>query len=299
MKIVVIGGGISPEREVSLKSSRAVFEAAMKAGYDADYYDWQGETAWFEGKSSLYDLAIPILHGVGGEDGQIQQLLENANLPFVGTDSKVSAICMDKELTRYVLSENDILTPQGQVVSQKEYEKSSFVARPHVLKPALGGSSIDTFILKDSPFLADSSQLTIAFERNSKMLVEEYICGVEITVPVLEGYTLPIIEIVPPKGKVFDYENKYNGSTEEFCPPQNVSEDDQKVSQELGLKVHTLLGARHFSRVDMIISQNGIYVLELNTIPGMTNQSLFPKAAEAAGLSMISLVDHLIKLAIR
>jgi D-alanine-D-alanine ligase len=296
VKVLVIGGGISPERDVSLRSSQSVHEALLKAGYESFLYDWDGTGEWLGINARQYDVAFPVLHGTGGEDGQIQKILENINITYVGTDSINSANCIEKNTTREILASRGILVPIGAQVTYQQYRNHELFSRPHVLKPSLGGSSIDTFIFKDV-LSRDLNAIELAFEKYETLLLEEYISGTEITVPILEGYTLPAIEIIPPPNKTFDYENKYNGATKELCPPEHVPVDVQKRAQKLALNVHEIMGCRHLSRTDFIIHGDKLYVLEVNTMPGFTDQSLFPRSAKVAGLEMQDLVAYIIKIA--
>lgn len=297
MKILVIGGGISDEREVSLKSSRAVFEAALDKGYEAEFYDWDGSEHWLAKNVKKFSAILPILHGTGGEDGEIQQILEKSGAAYLGADSQASKLCFDKEKTRALLASSGIMVPKGRLVTLKEYQADKLFNLPHVLKPFNSGSSVDTFIYPD-PDRRNLEAVNAAFKRHDTLLLEQFIKGTEITVPLLDGRTLPIIEIIPPENGVFDFENKYNGQTQELVPPQNVSEELQEQARRLGEEVHRLTGCRHLSRVDMIIASETPYVLEVNTLPGMTSQSLFPKAALAAGMDFPELVDYLIKMVV-
>lgn len=296
MKVLVIGGGISDERDVSIRSAKSVYNAAISAGHEATFFDWEGDWQWLEENIDKFEVALPILHGKGGEDGTIQEFLEKKHIAYLGTDKKSSVICYDKNKTREVLEKNGILVPRGQQVDLDQYKNSDLSEIPHVLKPATGGSSIDTLInvTKDQ---VDPSELERLFATHEEMLLEEYIEGTEATMPILDGKDLPVIEIIPPKGQTFDYENKYNGTTDEVCPPINIDKATQLELQALGKRVHEILGCRHLSRVDVILSGQKAYVLEANTMPGMTDASLFPLAAKTAGISMSELVDYLIKLA--
>ncbi|MBI5357856.1 ATP-grasp domain-containing protein [Candidatus Saccharibacteria bacterium] len=295
MKALVIGGGISDEREIALKSSESVHKAAIAAGHDCDFYDWNGEWEWLEENLSNYEVVFPVLHGEGGEDGHIQEFLESKGVKFIGTKSKESKICFDKTATINVLAENNISVPKGKLIDIESYYDDEVAKLPHVLKPFDGGSTIDSLInIKLGE--VDDELVKSLFKKHKKLLLEEFIEGPEYTVPILEGKDLPIIEIIPPAGETFDFKNKYNGKTKEICPPEGLNKDTQVMLAELGKKVHNILGCRHFSRVDIILSETGPYILEINTIPGMTNESLFPKAAQVAGLEMPELVDYLIKL---
>lgn len=298
MKILVIGGGISSEREVSLRSSISVAESLKASGHIVTYYDWDGTSQWLADNASAHDVVFPVLHGQGGEDGQIQKILEDLDCKYVGTDSIHSQFCMDKTVTRNMLLAEGIKLPVGQKVDEKQYKEHKLFSEPHVLKPKDGGSSIDTFIFSDIAE-RDQNKVHAAFRTHKTMLIEQYIVGKEITVPVMQGKDLPVIEIIPPTDGTFDYQNKYNGLSKELCPPENVSQEVQKQATEIALKCHKVMGCRHLSRTDMIVSADGIFVLEVNTMPGMTGQSLFPKAAQYAGLNMNLLTDYLVKLAVK
>lgn len=295
MKILVIGGGVSAERDVSLRSSKAVYDALIAIGHEAYLYDWDGTKEWLIENVSLFDQIFPILHGVGGEDGTIQKILVDLNARYLGTDMDHSILCMDKQKTRDILAGHSILVPFGEVVTFDQYRNHDLYNKPHVLKPVDGGSSIDTFIYPDIAF-REIDQVKQSFATENSYLLEEYIEGIETTVPVLDGKVMPMIEIVPPQDELFDYENKYNGKTAELCPPQNVDAAVQQQMQELAQSVHEIMGCRHLSRTDMIFSDGKIYVLEINTMPGLTAQSLFPLSARTLGLSFEELVDHMVTI---
>lgn len=294
MKILVLGGGISPERQVSLRSAKAVAEAAKSAGFDTTLAD---PTDGLDILDNLTDTIIfPILHGKNGEDGVIQKELEARRLPFLGSDSAASIACFDKWTTRLELTAAGIRMPQGSLVDEKSYSASPLSKEHHVLKIVHGGSSIGTLIVRKEQDETEQDVSEI-FAMEDRAVVEELIEGTEITVPVLDGKALPVIEIVPPKDEEFDYDNKYNGRTQELVPAESVSADQQKKAQEIAQKVYGIMGARHLARVDMMIDAAGnLYVLEINTMPGMTDGSLYPKSAASAGLPMPQLVERFAQL---
>jgi len=295
MQVIVLGGGNSPERAVSLRSSKAVAAALREAGYEVIEKDPA------DGIEFLDDLpkdciVFPILHGAEGEDGSIQLELENRGLKFLGSGSESSRNCFDKDEARKILVSQGIKMPEAGVVSFETYSSHPLKTKPHALKAARGGSSIGTYLVKD-PENIDEAKVKEVFDLDNKAVIEELIVGPEITVPVLGEKALPVIEIIPPESGEFDYENKYNGQTQELIPSINVSEEKQKEAQELAEAVHKIMGCRHLSRTDIMMSSAGdLFVLEINTIPGMTDQSLYPKAAAAAGLSMPELMKEFIKL---
>lgn len=296
MKILVIGGGVWDEREISLRSATAVFEEAKQIHY-TELYDWDGSENWLQENLKRFDVVLPILHGVGGEDGTIQKILEENGSRYLGSNPQVSKLCFDKTKLLQVLRENNIITAKSKLVTMNQYLTDSLSSAPHVLKPFNSGSSVDTFIFKDTP-KPNHTSIADAFSRHPKMILEEYIDGTEITIPILDGKRLDIIEIIPPVTGTFDYVNKYNGATQELVPPKNVSKKLQLQAYELGQRIHELVGCRHLSRTDAIIKDDALYVLELNTLPGMTDQSLFPKAAAAAGIDFSELVDYFINMVV-
>ena len=291
MHYIVLGGGISPEHEVSKRSAKAFQEALEELGHTITPLDPSEVTIdeiISQGKAS--DGVFPVLHGVGGEDGTIQVTLEEAGIPYFGPGPKACKVTLDKRLFKEILEEHTIPTPAWNTVRSDSFAQEPLASKPFVLKPYDGGSSIDTFIIRSFPY--DTAPLIDALSRHDEMLIEELIEGDEVTVGILGDESLPVIEIIPPKDQEFDYENKYNGATAELCPPVNVSEELQRKSQELTLIVHQATGCRHLSRTDIMIDRDGnLFVIDTNTLPGLTGQSLYPKAANAAGYDWVKLVD--------
>jgi D-alanine-D-alanine ligase len=296
MQIVVIAGGTSSEREVSLRSGAAVAAALTQAGHQADIVD-PTEQAITPELARRYDVAFPIIHGRGGEDGSLQQQLDTIGLPYVGSGVEACQLTFDKATYKRLLATHGLAIPAGAIASEDDIIDQELINQPFVLKPFDGGSSVDTFIVRD-PKQADWQAIRDALARYDAMLLESLIMGTEITVGVLDDQALPVIEIIPPENGEFDYENKYNGATQELCPPKHLDEMMQRQAQDLAVKIHQLCGCAGFSRTDMIVTDdNQLVVLETNTLPGMTNESLFPKAARVAGLSMPTLCDQLVRLA--
>jgi len=296
MKILVLEGGDSNEREISFRSSKSVKKALKELGHELIVHDPKDGTNKLKDYKGKVDIVFPILHGGIGENGGIQKILEKHGFKYLGADSESSTICFYKPNFKKVLSKSDIVLPGGEVVNKSSIRKSNYLKKPFVLKPIGGGSSVDVFIVRDPNNIP--GELFEALDRYDEMLIEELIDGVEITVPVLGKRALPVIEIIPPVNEEFDFENKYNGKTKELCPPENVSKKLQKDAQAIAENVHNTLKVRHLSRTDMIITPDGkIYVIELNTMPGLTDQSLFPKAAKQDGMDMKALVSEFVKLA--
>ncbi len=296
-RVIVLGGGNSPEREVSLRSSKAVVEACQNLGYETLFIDPAKQDIANAGLKAESDIVLPILHGAGGEDGTIQAVLEDLGIRFLGSDARSSRICFNKIQTRKVLQDAGLPLARGNVVNKENYHANQLSHVPHVLKDPLGGSSIGTVLVRQ---LNGEKQQEIEnlFNTTPELLIEELIEGVELTVPILDKKALPVIEIKPPENGEFDYENKYNGKTEELCPPVSVSSDIQTKVQQLASDAHQAAGCRHLSRVDIMLNQaSQPFILEINTIPGLTNQSLFPKSAKVAGLSFETLVQQFISMA--
>jgi D-alanine--D-alanine ligase len=296
MKILVLGGGSSHEREISLMSAAAVREALVELGHEVGYFDTKDRLDEVADKARKYDLVMPILHGGAGEDGTVQRELDKSGVAYLGTGAEASEVCFDKARFKELVASHGIPVARGEVVTKESLPMSELVKRPFVLKPVADGSSVDTFIERSMP--VDLTQFDDVFGRQGRMLLEELIEGVEITVPVLGDAALPVIEIVPPEGKEFDFENKYNGATQELCPPEHVSAAAQAQAQRYAELVHEVAGCRHLSRTDFIIRpDDSIVCLETNTLPGMASACLFPKSAAAAGLGWKDLVARCVELA--
>src|SRR5581483_1630212 len=228
-------------------------------------------------------------------DGKLQKLFEDNDIKFLGSGSDSSNNCLNKEKYYEICKQNSILIPDYSIVTFEEFKKSNLAKKPFVLKPIEGGSAIDTIIVRTTP-----DNLLIfedVFKKYNKIILQELIPGIEVTCGILGETPLPVIEIIPPKGEEFDFENRYNNKSQELCPPKHISNTIQLQIQELALKSHKTLKCLHLSRTDMIVDKkNNIFVLETNTIPGLTKTSLYPKEAKSKGLSMQSLVKEFIKL---
>ncbi len=257
------------------------------------------------------DVFFNALHGEYGEDGRLQSLLDQLGTPYTGSGTFASAIAMNKVMAKEVFRRQGLKVPQGvllkptygEIIDLELYASQIFkkIAPPWVVKPADRGSSVGLYFARTFPELVEA--LRQSFAVSQKVLVEEYIRGREATVGVVDHfrgqprYVLPIIEIRRPSGKqVWDYTDKYSGGTEEICPGA-FSVNEKAAMEQMAVQAHEALGLRHYSRSDFIISPRGIYILETNTLPGMTAESLLPKALLAVGCRYPDFLDHLIKLA--
>ncbi len=298
MNIFVLGGGSSPEREVSLRSAKSVAKAARAAGFTVFEYD-PANGLKFLGSISETTLVFPILHGEGGEDGALQLELEKRKLPYLGSDSASSIKCFDKWQTRLELEKANISVAEGGLVTAVTYPEHPLTKKPHVLKVVHGGSSIGTIIVRDPKKISKTATQDI-FKLEKQAVIEKLVEGIEITIPIFDQKALPAIEVHPPQGGEFDYENKYNGQSAELCPPPSISADQHRNAQLLAERVHKAMKCSHLSRVDTIMRPDGgLVVLEINTMPGMTDQSLYPKSASVAGIAMPELIKKFVDLIVR
>ncbi len=294
LKIVVLLGGPSAEREVSLRSGAAVAQALRSLGHavtevDPRSHDWQMPAG--------VQVAFLALHGTYGEDGTVQRHLEKLGIPYTGCDPESSRVAFDKHLTKQRCLEAGVPTAPFLVVDSPDISWPMGWKPPVVLKPVRQGSSVGLQFVER---VADwGSALAEAMRFDSRVLVEEKIVGRETTVGVLDGQALPLVE-VRPKAGAYDYVNKYTaGNTEYLCPAPFDEATTARV-QAAGLAAFRAIGGRDYSRVDVMVRPNGEpAVLEVNTLPGMTETSLLPKAAAAAGIGYAELCQRMIELAMK
>ncbi len=309
LRVGVVMGGRSAEREISLASGRRVLEAIDAARYDAVPLDVPQYGSWIP--PSGLDLAFIAMHGPFGEDGSIQGLLEFAGIPYTGSGVLASALAMDKRRSRQVFGFNGIPTPAYLALERKEFSwrESALVTEirqalgfPCVVKPNAQGSSIGVSIVRDTERLGPA--LDVAFGLDDVILIEEYLTGTELTCAILDDpdvagpAALPLVEIVP-RREFFDYEAKYTpGAADEICPAR-LPPSAMWRAQAAALRAYRALGCADFARVDLFVREADVAVLEVNTIPGLTEGSLFPRAAKAAGIEFPALIDRLIYTALR
>ena len=297
-KVGVLAGGPSNERDISLRSGTAVYNALLSEDIDAVLLDVK-EDVLGPARENRIDIAFIMLHGRYGEDGTVQKMLEDAGIPYTGSGVAASRLALDKIASKEIFLENNIPVP-GHIVFEKgkfdigEADRMSF---PLVVKPQLEGSSIGLSIVKDKNFLQDA--IDKAFQYGEKIILEKYIAGKELTVGILDDKALPVIEIVT-RNRVYDYEAKYKDSATQYMVPAQIDKKAYEEATQLGISAHNALGCSSFSRVDMMMDADGkIFVLEVNTIPGMTERSLLPKAAEANGLRFNDLCVKILENVLR
>lgn len=295
--IVVLCGGESTERKISLATGKNIYHIIDRKKFNVKLIDTKKDLFKMisMAKNKKIDLVFLALHGKGGEDGTIQGLLDILRVKYTGSGVLASAIGMNKEITKLLLKMNKIKIPEFTVIG-KEARNYKIMTFPFVLKPASHGSSIGVKIIKNKKEL--NKGLKDVFKIDNKAIAEEYIKGKEITVGVIgpndSPKALPVVEISPKGQEFFNYKAKYSGETEEIVPAR-IDKNTARKAQDLALKVHKIIGCEDISRTDMILRNGEIFVLEINTIPGMTEKSILPKAAKAVGISFKKLVELFIK----
>jgi len=302
LRVALIAGGISGEREVSMKSGDAVEKALDPSKYEVKRYDPRDDIELLLKDRNNTDLALILLHGRYGEDGSMQGLLDLLGVSYVGSGVLGSAMAMNKRIAKSVFRAEGLLVAEDVLIfKDAPYSTDGIINRlgaSTVVKPVSEGSSIGVAICHSKEELLRG--IESAFCHDREILVERFLEGKELTCCVLGNKTLealPVIEIVPnPQYAFFDYQAKYTpGATIEICPAR-ITQAQTLEAQSCAMKAHKALQCRDWSRTDMILSDNKVYVLETNTIPGMTETSLVPLAARTAGMTFPQLVDRLIGL---
>jgi D-alanine-D-alanine ligase len=304
LRIALLSGGWSGEREISLKSGEAVYRALDKEKYHVTKYDPRDDLIDLIRDKESIDIAFILLHGKFGEDGCMQGFLDLLDISFVGSGVLPSALALNKKVAKQLYRSHGLNVVEDVIVNKGgEYPVDQIMETlgpSTVVKPVAEGSSLGMSICHSKEEL--SKGLESAFQYDEEVLVERYIKGREVTCAVLGNKSLealPLIEIVPnPEYAFFDYEAKYRpGATKEICPAPLPQKQTGKA-QSCAKRAHMALGCRVWSRTDMIVLGEDVYVLETNTIPGMTETSLVPLAAKTAGLSLSQLLDRLIELSL-
>ncbi len=315
-KVGVLRGGPSSEYEVSLKTGQSVINNLIDRHEVYDFliskegiWHYLGVPITPQKAFQKVDIIFNALHGAYGEDGTVQKLLDDFNIPYTGSKALSSAVGMNKVLSKKVYKNNNLKTPLHRTIS-KDKNKSEIILdlfksfpMPAVVKPVSGGSSVGTAIVGTLAEL--ELAISEALKYSTEALIEEFIVGKEATCGVVDNfreediYALLPIEIRKPDDSVFfDYKAKYGGKSLEICPG-NFTAEEKKVIQDMAREAHKSLGLRHYSRSDFIIHpRRGIYILETNTLPGLTSESLLPKSLQAIGCNLPDFLDHLINLAL-
>lgn len=296
MKIGVIMGGISSEYEISLHTGREIMKYLDAGRHSIDPIEIKNKREMIDKVQGL-DFVLLALHGKFGEDGTVQGTLDAMGIPYSGSGLISSAVCMNKDLSKKLLRCEGIQTPAWAIVrnsDELDYQRLEQLGYPAVIKPNSGGSSIGAHIVHQREKVRATVEEVLKLDK--EVMIEEYIKGDEITCSVLNGKLLPVLSIKP-KAEFFDYCSKYDEEGAEENVAQ-LTESQYRQIEEVAIKCYEVLKCRVYARVDMII-KNGIpYVLEVNTLPGMTKNSLFPKCAKAAGISFGQLLELLMEYSI-
>lgn len=315
--IAILSGGPSSEHEVSLKSGKMVEEGLNKKHYEPIPVRILKDGTWELDPNSIKKNAACVfvaMHGTYGEDGTVQRILENHSIPYTGSDALASALGMNKFISLRLFRDAGILVPASVLLTQKEWRADhvrvqsrveNALRYPLVIKPNNQGSSVGVYIVRNKTELKEALSSTLGFYR--EVLAQEFIDGREFTCGVLDygwsesAFPLLPTEIIPRVSPFFDYRAKYEEEgSYEVTPPEDISSKTMKEIRSLALYAHKIIGASGFSRTDMIMDKKGkLYILEINTIPGLTKESLIPKAANASNIPFDVLLDGIVKAGMR
>ena len=305
MKVAVLKGGRSLERNVSLRSGARVEDALERLGHEVLGLD-VGTDLVKRLSGERPDVAFVAMHGVGGEDGTVQELLEILGIPFTGPGAAACARCMDKSLAKHALREAGLPTPDWFAFNSTAFRElgaadtlgrlEQSLGFPLVVKPSRGGSSLG---VKFAAAPGEVPQaLVSAFSYDDRVLLERFVDGREVAVSVLGEEALPIVEAIPAGGDRYDFEARYEIGRTRFACPADLDEGQRSAIVEAATAAYRVLGCSGFARIDLILAAAGPQVLEANAIPGLTDTSLLPQAAEAAGMSFENLVERILELAL-
>ncbi|UUV19380.1 D-alanine--D-alanine ligase [Fusobacteria bacterium ZRK30] len=283
MRIAVLMGGVSSEREISLMSGGAILQGLLNLGYDAFKIDLVEENYLTALMENEYDLAYIALHGEFGEDGRVQAVLDILKKPYTGSGVTASAVSMDKILTKIIVDDFGIKTPM-KYTSIDDIKKY-----PIVIKPSKEGSSVGLYICQNS----EEAEKAVEKLKGIDLVIEEFVAGEELTAGILNGEKLGVVKIIPNSG-TYDFESKYTVGKTIYEVPAIIEENYYEEAMEIASKVHDILNLRGMSRSDFILSKDGLYFLEVNTSPGMTTTSLLPKLGELKGYSFEMILEKMI-----
>ena len=305
MKVAVLKGGRSLERGVSLRSGARVEDALERLGHEVQPID-VGADLVRRLEADRPDVAFVAMHGAGGEDGTAQELLEILGIPFTGPGASACVRCIDKVLAKYAIREAGIPTPDWFGFKQTAFRElgagdalgalEASLGFPLVVKPSRGGSSLGVRFAAASTEIPQA--LVSAFSYDEQVLLERFVDGREMAVSVLGDEALPVVEAIPAEGDRYDFEARYEIGRTRFECPAGLSDGERTAVIEAALGSYRALGLTGFARIDLILAADGPWVLEANAIPGLTDTSLLPQAAEAAGMSFERLVERILDLAL-
>ena len=304
MKVALLTGGRSLERSVSLRSGLRVADSLSGLGHDVVQLDLGPELVATLGETRP-DVAFIALHGTEGEDGTVQALLEVLGIPYTGPGVAACRLSADKDLTKHVLRRAGVPTPDWTTYTEAEIRDFGAAATfgltaerlglPLAVKPTTQGSSLGVRVVTDAGEMPEA--LMTAFSYGPSALVEAWVSGRELAVSILDGEVLPVVEAVPTESATFDFEARYQVGGASFTCPARLSPEDERAVRETSLAAYEAVGCSDFSRVDLMLGEEGPSVLEINAIPGLTETSLLPQAAEAAGIGFDDLIERLLEMA--
>jgi D-alanine-D-alanine ligase len=306
VKVAVLKGGRSLERGVSLRSGARVEDALQRLGHDVVAIDAGGDLVKRLTRERP-DVAFVALHGFGGEDGTVQELLEILGIPFTGPGVAACARCIDKVLAKHELRDAGASTPDWFAFNETAFRElgaadalSDLEERlgfPLVVKPSRGGSALGVKFA--ASWFEVPEALVSAFSYDDRVLLERFVDGRELAVSVLGDEPLPIVEAIPGSGNRYDFEARYEIGRTDFVCPAELSAEEASAVTAAAVRAYETLGCSGFSRVDLILDADGPQLLEVNAIPGLTDTSLLPQAAEAAGMAFEQLVERILELALK
>jgi len=293
MKVGILIGGDSSEREVSIASGRSIENACIALGHEVVRLDPKDGLEKIKSLLLKVDLVFNGLHGGDGENGKISKYLEDLGVVFTGSDSVSSEICMNKDKAKRIAANNNVLTPEWVLVTNEALSGNiGQLNLPIVVKPNDQGSTLGLSIINSKSQLKGAFKVANSFA--SSVMYEQHIQGREITCSIVGNKAYPIVEIIP-KHEIYDYECKYTKGMSKYICPAEINKNISSKIKEISLKIHKLLGCRHYSRVDFLLDRNNDpWFLEINTLPGMTETSLLPKSLESAGVNFNQIIEKII-----
>jgi len=294
LRVGVLMGGPSEEREVSIATGQAVIKACAENGYTAKKFSFTNNYKKHLKKLKTQNIIFNALHGGIGENGKIQAWLDKNNIKYTGSGAIASSLCMDKAASKEIAKRNGIETPDWQLI-QKATQKVN-ISLPFVVKPNDQGSTVGLSIVKNDQFIQPA--IDLAFQHGNKVIIEKFISGRELTMPIINEDAYPIVEINP-KNNYYDYECKYTPGMSEYSCPADLEQNLVEKIESNTIKLFQKFDCSVYARADYILDKSGVpYFLEMNTLPGMTSTSLVPKSAYARGQSFQKLIRNIIELSL-
>jgi len=292
-KVAVIFGGSSSEKEVSMHTGLSVIEA-IKDTYDVKAINLGDTFNYLHKKLFDIDVVFNALHGGYGENGELQNYFEKYSIKYTGSGPKASKLAMDKNQTKLIAKSIDIPVLDWKIIKKSDKINVDDFSFPLIIKPNDGGSTIGLYFVDDKFFFSDS--VISAFNQSKTLMIEKYFKGREISVPIIDGQVLPIIEIKTP-ALLYDYESKYQSNKTKYEVPAKINSKLERVISNKALLLYNKIGCKHYSRVDFLLKNDKYYLLEINTLPGLTSTSLLPKSANHIGMPYSKLIKKIIELA--